>query len=164
MLYAVIKRYSFCENPEKDWAKILGTLSILPPEPSFFNWGGLLFEKKILLCLFIVFVEDKFLFFYFYRTAIFFYSTFVVWLLYYHTIMSFITRQNIRGHIYLYEITSYRDKNKNNQPRQIRTRIGKVNDHGETIYTEEYIASQKLKGVIISNPPTEPEFSVNDIY
>ena len=37
MLYAVIKRYSFCENPEKDWAKILGTLSILPPEPSFFN-------------------------------------------------------------------------------------------------------------------------------
>ena len=37
MLYAVIKRYSFCENPGKDWTKLLETIEFSPPEPSLFT-------------------------------------------------------------------------------------------------------------------------------
>ena len=38
--------YSLFNNPEKDWEIILGKASDAPPEPSFFDLGGLEIEKQ----------------------------------------------------------------------------------------------------------------------
>ena len=38
--------YSFFEQPEKDWQKQCEKLKERPPDPSLFDWGGLLFKKS----------------------------------------------------------------------------------------------------------------------
>ena len=52
-----VNPYSFFEAPEKDWQKLLEKMEAAPPEPSLFDWGGLLFSKRSPQSLFIGFAD-----------------------------------------------------------------------------------------------------------
>lgn len=71
--------------------------------------------------------------------------------------MSSIVKRTIKGQIYLYESTSYR--NENGQPRNKQNCIGKIDSQtGEPIYNETYRLRMLKKGVIL-----QQKFSVEDV-
>ena len=45
MLMYYVNPYSFFEEPEKDWLELLEKTETSPPEPTLFDWGGLLLQK-----------------------------------------------------------------------------------------------------------------------
>ena len=45
MLMYYLNPYSFFEAPEKDWQKLLKETETSPPQPTFFDWRGLLDQK-----------------------------------------------------------------------------------------------------------------------
>ena len=57
MLMYYVNIYTFLENPEKDWAKMLEKSKESPPEPTLFGQRGLVFKKIFPQCLFIGIAE-----------------------------------------------------------------------------------------------------------
>ncbi|MDR3343041.1 MAG: hypothetical protein LBT14_09715 [Treponema sp.] len=78
--------------------------------------------------------------------------------------MSYVIKQRVGKHTYLYESTSYR--NEAGEPRATRIVIGKI-DHvtGEAVYKPEYIARMSDSGTPVTNPKKHSDgiFTVNDI-
>ena len=71
--------------------------------------------------------------------------------------MSSIVKRKIKGQIYLYESTSYR--NENGQPRNNQICIGKIDPQtGESVYNKTYRLRMLQKGIVL-----QQKFSVNDI-
>jgi len=78
------------------------------------------------------------------------------------TTMSYVTRQKVGKHTYLIECTGYRNEEK--KSRNTRRYVGKIDPvTGKEIYKEWYIEECKVKDIILENPTTIPEFSVDDI-
>jgi hypothetical protein len=71
---------------------------------------------------------------------------------------------NVKGIIYLYESTGYRDKIDSGKVKNIRKLIGKINKTtGEPIYKPEYLARMRLAGTPIEISSSQKQFSVDDI-
>jgi transposase len=71
---------------------------------------------------------------------------------------------NVKGIIYLYESTGYRDKIDGGKVKNIRKLIGKIDKvTGEPIYKPEYLARMRLAGTPIEIPSSQKQFSVDDI-
>ena len=69
--------------------------------------------------------------------------------------MSCITKQHVGKYTYLYESTSYRDKQ--GRPRNHKKRIGKIDpDTGETIYTTEYLSRMAEAGTPVRQEASAP--------
>jgi len=76
--------------------------------------------------------------------------------------MSTIIRQQVKGHIYLYESVSYR--NDEGQPRSRKKIIGKIDPKtGNPIYNEEYIQRMHANGTPVEQSNREVTFTENDI-
>jgi len=76
--------------------------------------------------------------------------------------MAYIFEQSVGKYRYVYEGTSYRDKNGN--PRNTRIRIGKVDPiTKEHVYTPEYIARMEQTDTPVAVPTTQKRFSIEDI-
>jgi len=76
--------------------------------------------------------------------------------------MSSIIKQKIDGRTYLYESFSYR--NKDRQPRNKRTLIGKIDPITELpVYKPEYMDRMAAEGHPITISPTASSFTINDI-
>jgi len=76
--------------------------------------------------------------------------------------MSSIIKETIKGHIYLYESESYRDKN--GQPRSKRILIGKIDpETGNPIYKNEYIERMNAEGKPIMDEQYEKRYSEDDV-
>jgi len=76
--------------------------------------------------------------------------------------MASIVKVKVGNHIYLYESTSYR--NKEGKPRNRRICVGKVDKStGLHTYKKEYIERKKQEGIEIKSAEVEPIFSVEDI-
>ena len=76
--------------------------------------------------------------------------------------MATIVKQQVKGHIYLYESVSYR--NENGEPRTQRKIIGKMDPNtGNPIYTEEYIQRMKENGTPVEQSSQEDTYTKNDI-
>lgn len=69
--------------------------------------------------------------------------------------MSSITKQHVGKYTYLYESTSYRDKQ--GRPRNHKTRIGKIDSKtGATVYTAEYLSRMAAAGTPIQQEAVTP--------
>jgi transposase len=78
--------------------------------------------------------------------------------------MASIVHCNVKGVIYLYESTGYRDKTDGGKVKNIRTIIGKIDKvTGEPIYKPEYLTRMRLAGTPIEISSSQKEFSVDDI-
>lgn len=76
--------------------------------------------------------------------------------------MSYIAEVKVGKHIYLYECTTYRDKN--GKARSTRTTIGKIDrETGLRVFKPEYIERMLAAGTPVDLPPTEKRYSVADI-
>jgi hypothetical protein len=71
---------------------------------------------------------------------------------------------NVKGIVYLYESTGYRDKIDGGKVKNIRKLIGKIDKvTGEPIYKPEYLARMRLAGTPIEVSSSQKQFSVDDI-
>ena len=71
--------------------------------------------------------------------------------------MSFIVRQKVGAHVYLYEAVSYR--NEDGKPRSKRVPIGKLDAAGQPVYKDEYINRMAQAGTpvpVIKNTAYAP--------
>ena len=76
--------------------------------------------------------------------------------------MATIIRQQVKGHIYLYESVSYR--NEDGQPRSRKKIIGKIDaETGNPIYNEEYIQRMQANGTPVEQSNQEDMFTEDDI-
>ena len=76
--------------------------------------------------------------------------------------MSFISRQRVGKHIYLYESVSYRDEK--GRPRNHRTPVGKIDPvTGEWVYKPEYIELMSTRGTPLDIPKVVPSFTLEQI-
>ena len=76
--------------------------------------------------------------------------------------MSSIVQQKVGKHTYLYESTSYRDRNGN--PRNKRATIGKIDPAtGRHIYKPEYLERKAAEGKPITTVQTSSSFTVDDL-
>ena len=64
--------------------------------------------------------------------------------------MSYILRQKVGNHVYLYEAVSYR--NAEGKPRSTRVPIGKLDEAGQPVYKTEYIQRMEKAGTPVSLP------------
>lgn len=64
--------------------------------------------------------------------------------------MSYILRQKVGNHVYLYEAVSYR--NADGKPRSTRVPIGKLDEAGQPVYKTEYIQRMEKAGTPVSLP------------
>jgi transposase len=70
----------------------------------------------------------------------------------------------VKGTIYLYESTGFRDKINGGKVKNIRNPIGKIDKvTGEPIYKPEYLARMRLAGAPIEISSSQKQFSVDDI-
>jgi transposase len=68
--------------------------------------------------------------------------------------MSFILRQKVGTHVYLYEAVSYR--NNEGKPRSKRVPVGKLDAAGQPVYKAEYIERMAQAGTPLAVPKNEP--------
>jgi transposase len=74
--------------------------------------------------------------------------------------MSFIVRQKVGNHVYLYEAVSYRDKD--GKPRSKRVPVGKLDAAGQPAYKPDYIERMALAGTPLPVPQND-SYSRSDI-
>jgi transposase len=74
--------------------------------------------------------------------------------------MSFIVRQKVGNHVYLYEAVSYRDKD--GKPRSKRVPIGKLDAAGQPVYKPDYIERMARAGTPLALPQNA-SYSKSDI-
>jgi transposase len=79
-------------------------------------------------------------------------------------ILASIVHCNVKGIIYLYESTGYRDKINGGKVKNMRKLIGKIDKvTGEPIYKPEYLARMRRAGTPIEISSSQKQFSVDDI-
>jgi transposase len=74
--------------------------------------------------------------------------------------MSYIVRQKVGNHVYLYQAVSYRDAQ--GRPRNKRTPIGKLDEAGLPVYKPEYILRMAQAGTPVS-VPAHDSYSTTEI-